>query len=134
MKFEAGNIWSGSKNGIAVLTNPTEIAFRKGNLKSHYPVMYNGKIYADSEALYHKLSVNCKADNERCYEFCTVAIICKLNQYPRIVKAIEDSGGVAFLKKCSHKVYGKCARWEGNGLDSGFIRCLIKAYEAVTII
>lgn len=48
------NIWSGASDSfLASLTNPTELAKRKGNLKSSYPVTdKNGKVWADSEAAY----------------------------------------------------------------------------------
>lgn len=39
--IKLGNIWSGSKT-FAVFTNPTELAYRKGNLKHHYPIVFNG--------------------------------------------------------------------------------------------
>ena len=47
------NIWSGCSIGIgAALTNPTELAFRKGNLKNHYPVEFKGRVFRDAEAAY----------------------------------------------------------------------------------
>ena len=128
-KFKPGNIWSGAKNGLAVLTNPTEIAFKKGNLKKHYPVVYNGRTYRDSEAFYKAKSRDVKPNTKRCYQICSCAISLKLKQHPEIFETIKLSGGVAFLEKCSHKVYNKSRRWEGNGRDSGYIRCLINAYE-----
>ena len=60
-KFSPGNIWSGSSQ-LAVLTNPTELAFRKGNLKHHYPVEYSGKTFADVEAAYKCLKGETKGD------------------------------------------------------------------------
>lgn len=126
--FKPGNIWSGNRN-LAVLTNPTEIAFRKGNLKRHYPITYHGTIYKDSEAFYQAKTRGIKPDTERCYQICHCAILLKLRQYPEIFKAIEDSGGIEFLKQCSHVVYNKSSRWEGFGENSGYIRCLISAFK-----
>jgi len=40
------NIWSGSSemNGLgAALTNPTELSFKKGKIKHHYPVVFNNQ-------------------------------------------------------------------------------------------
>jgi len=130
IKLKAGNIWSGSKS-LAVFTNPTEIAFRKGNLKKHYPVEYGGKKYRDSEALYQFLSRNDKADSNLCYKHCVKALCCKLYQYPHLIEVIKYNGGVNWLEQCGHVVNGKNPRWEGFGNKSGFIRCLITAYKTL---
>jgi len=129
--FKAGNIWSGADGGLAVLTNPTEIAFRKGKLKRHYPLSYNDKTYRDSEAFYKAKSYNVKPNTKRCYQICKCAIVMKLQQYPEIFEAIKNSGGIEFLEQCSHIVYNTSRRWEGHGVGSGYIRCLIGAYELV---
>lgn len=133
IKLAPGNIFSGSKT-LAVFTNPTEIAFRKGNLKNHYPVVFNGRKYKDSEELYQKLSRIHKHDAESCYILCTYAIRTKLWQYPELIDTIAFNGGVKWLAKCSHHVNGKSPRWEGDGMKSGFIRCLILAYKNVSEI
>lgn len=51
MKLPAGNIYSGSRM-LAVLTAPTELARRKGNLRNSYPVMLDWVEYADVETAY----------------------------------------------------------------------------------
>jgi len=127
-----GNIWSGAKSGLAVLTNPTELAFRKGNLRRHWPVEWDGKAYPDSEALYQFFSKNCKGDADACYGMCTHAVACKLYQYPVVFESIKISCGVNFLEQCSHFVNGRSPRWEGKGVESGFIRCLITAYKELS--
>ena len=131
-KLGAGNIWSGSRT-LAVFTNPTTLAKRKGNLKHDYPVMFRGKRYVDAEAAYQKvkragpwLSV---VERER---LMVKVIIAKLEQYPLLVETITDSGGLAWLEKCSHVVNGRSS-WEGIGRKSGFVRCLIAAYQHMEV-
>ena len=125
MKWKPGNIWSGSKR-LAVLTNPTDLAYRKGNLEKKYPVIFRGKTYADVEEIYKEF----KGGMESMEKIMEEGIVCKLIQYPRITEMILNSGGSKFLESCSHKVYGK-SWWEGEGIESPFIRVLIRAYETV---
>jgi len=127
VKLEPGNIWSGSRT-LAVFTAPTEIAFRKGNLKNHYPVKdYNEKEYPDAEALYQHMSKDHKANFRHLTEIMTGVLIGKFEQYPILLETIAISGGVDFFNKCCHKINGN-KRWEGDGIDSWFIRCLRDAY------
>jgi hypothetical protein len=126
IKIKPGNIWSGDKYR-AVFTNPTEIAFRKGNLQNHYPVYFRDRKFADAEEAYKIF----KASAPDRYELCTAVIFAKLRQYPSLVTTITANGGEDWIKKCSHHVYDKCAYWEGDGEDSGFIRCLLKAYKQI---
>jgi len=44
---------------------------------------------------------------------------------------IEANGDEEWIKRCSHHVYGKSKFWEGDGLKSGFIRCLLVAYRTI---
>ena len=124
MKFEIGNISSNSPT-LAVLTNPTELAKRKGNLIEHYPVAYKGIEYADAERMFQEIK-RFPGD----VEMMVLTLKCKLEQYPRIVKSIGDSGGSSFLEKCNHRVNGR-NWWEGSGMDSPFIECLVEAYKKV---
>ncbi len=127
------NIFSGSKecNGLgAALTNPTALALRKGTLRSAYPVTVRGRTFKDSEAAYQTL----KRESDRMSfaelkELMVEVLICKLEQYPRLVTAIDRRGGVAWLESCRHVVNG--GRWEGNGVESAFIGCLIKAFTHI---
>jgi len=54
----------------------------------------------------------------------------KLRQYPRLMKALEDRGGVTWIENAEHTVTGR-GRWEGKGRDSNFLDVLAKAYESV---
>ena len=122
------NIWSGSNIQLgAVLTNPTELSFRKGKLKYHYPVEFRGQIFPDAEAAYqHFKTGNLEED----MAVMTKIIVAKLQQHPRLFHAIAANGGIAWLEQCSHKVVGN-VRWEGVGRSSNFIVCLIRAYAIV---
>ena len=126
--MEPGNIWSGSET-LAVLTNPTELAFSLGNLKQHYPIIINGAEFADVEDYYQQS----KGEGERSFAeleaIMKIGIMAKFRQYPQIVKFIDDNGGIEWLEKCSHHVNG--GRWDGDSLDSPFIRCLVESYRIV---
>jgi hypothetical protein len=125
--LQAGNIWSGAGKGLAVLTNPTELAKRKGNLRNSYPVVFRGCEYADAEAAYQANKKRVSMGQKRIGLMAEI-IECKLEQHPAIMQMITDSGGIKFIEACSHIVYGR-SWWEGKGLASPFIMALSIAYE-----
>jgi len=125
--LQAGNIWSGAGKGLAVLTNPTELAKRKGKLRNSYPVVFRGREYKDSESAFQATKKSVPMGKER-IGLMSEIIECKLRQHPAIMQMLTDSGGVKFIKSCSHIVYGK-NWWEGKGLASPFIMALSIAYE-----
>jgi hypothetical protein len=55
-------------------------------------------------------------------------IAAKLTQHPELLRGIRERGGVAWLERCCHVVGVRNSRWEGEGRESRFIRCLIAAY------
>ncbi|MEG5063066.1 hypothetical protein QUB33_05520 [Microcoleus sp. B3-A4] len=125
--MEGINIWSGSDMGIgAALTNPTELAFRKGNIKKRYPVVFRDVNFPDAEAAYQKHK---SRDLQESIEIMTEIIVCKLQQHPRLFEEITKRGGVEWLKRCRHIVGVRNSRWEGYGLESNFILCLVFAYQ-----
>ena len=127
--MEGINIWSGSSYSIgAVLTNPTELAYRKGKLKNHYPVKFKDIVYPDAEAAYQANKVNEIACD---MAIMTSVIVAKLTQYPQIIESIDRFGGIDWLKSCSHHITGK-SRWEGCRKNSNFIICLVRAYETIS--
>jgi hypothetical protein len=126
MRLLPGNIFSGDPSR-AVFTNPTEIARWKGTLKHHYPVVFRGIKFIDAERAYRVF----KDQASDRYQLCTEIIIAKLEQYPLLVETIDESGGEDWIKQCSHHVYNKSKFWEGSGLKSGFIRCLLAAYKNI---
>lgn len=127
--IEPGNIWSGNP-ALAALTNPTELAFSKGCLSKHYPITLDNVEYPDAEAAYQDLKW--KYGDQHTLTTTMIHILKhKLLQYPELTDMITISGGVEWLARCSHEVYGK-GNWEGIGADSQFIRCLIQAYKEVS--
>lgn len=128
IKIPPGNIWSGDPVR-AVFTNPTEIAEWKGNLKRHYPITFHGIRYADAEGAYNAY----RSQSSDLYKLCTEIIVAKFEQHPFLVDVIEANGDEEWIKQCSHHVYNKSKFWEGDGLESGFIRCLLAAYKIAII-
>jgi len=131
MMLKPGNIYSGNKN-LAVLTNPTELAFHKGNLKNHYPIYYQGQRWSDLEQAYLAHKEN-KSFNQR--KILMIQLISlKLLTYPKIFWTIHNSGGLDWIQQCCHITSSNSQTWEGNGRDSAFIDCLYLAYEALISI
>jgi hypothetical protein len=125
--MEGINIWPGSDIGIgAALINPTELAFRKNKIKNHYPVTFRGVNFRDAESAYQEYK---SRDMQESIEIMTEIIVCKLQQHPRLFEAITQRGGVEWLKRCRHIVGVRNSRWEGYGLESNFILCLVFAYQ-----
>ena len=132
LQLAPGNIWSGDKR-LAVFTNPTELAFRKGNLKRHYPVIYRGQQWPDIEAAYHAHKEGLNFEQRQ--TLLTKLIGLKLLAYPDIFTVLQNSGGLAWIEQCRHYTGARTKgmhTWEGIGLDSAFIRCLYRAYAALT--
>jgi hypothetical protein len=131
MKLAPGNIWSGNRR-LAVFTNPTELAFRKGMLKNHYPLTVDLLTYPDLEAAYQVMSKDMKHDMIPLKALMIGLMHLKLEQYPVLVETIRESGGFEWITRCCHYATmkpRKNARWEGNGLDSAFIECLFNAFK-----
>lgn len=133
IKLAPDNIWSGSKT-LAVLTNPTELAKRKGNLKHSYPVRYLGVDYPDVETAYQQIKQDFehRLTMDRCKALLTLIIAAKLQQHPQLVEFIQFNGGIDWLEQCSHFTNARTAHfkaWEGNGRNSAFIHCLICAFK-----
>lgn len=123
------NIFSGEKGLGGALTNPTELARRKGSIVERYPVTYRKKMYPDAEIAYFALASASDSDNDR---LMVELIACKLRQHPRLLEAITARGGVSWLGTCSHFTSARSegfSSWEGQGRASRFIRNLIAGYE-----
>lgn len=116
---------------LAALTNPTEIARRRGNLSHSYLVVdKTGRRWPDSEAAYKAFKTGNTPRDERVM---VRIIAAKLRQHPELMKGIDERGGVALLERCTHLVGVKNSRWEGQGVESRFIRCLIADYADVEV-
>jgi hypothetical protein len=132
-----GNIFSGERSARTVLTNPTELARKKGNLRHSYPVTIDGVTYPDAEEAYQRLMLKLghfagMAEREA---LCTRVIEAKLRQHGQLAEFITANGGVQWLAQCRHFTRARTeafAEWEGVGYESAFIRCLVRAYRTVT--
>jgi hypothetical protein len=132
-----GNIFSGERSARTVLTNPTELARRKGNLRHSYPVEIDGVVYPDAEEAYQRLKLGLDhfagmAEREA---LCTRVIEAKLRKHPQLAEFITVNGGVQWLAQCRYFTGARTqavSEWEGVGYESAFIRCLVRAYRTVT--
>ncbi|MFZ2361902.1 MAG: DUF4326 domain-containing protein [Anaerolineae bacterium] len=132
-----GNIFSGERSARTVLTNPTELARKKGNLRHSYPVEIDGVAYPDAEEAYQRLKLGLghfagMAEREA---LCARVIEAKLRQHGQLIEFITVNGGVQWLAQCRHFTGARTqafSEWEGVGLESAFIRCLVRAYRTVT--
>lgn len=123
------NIYSGAGGLGSALTNPTELAFRKGVLNVRYPVVFAGREWADVETAYLTLKGQDEHEND---ELMAELIATKLTQHPSLMNAIEVRGARGFLEACSHFTSARTERfqaWEGQGRESRFIRNLIAGFE-----
>lgn len=112
---------------LSALTNPTELARKKGNLTRAYPVTdKTGRRWPDAEAAYKAYKTG---DTPRDERIMVRIVAAKLEQHPELLAGVRARGGVAFLESCSHLVGVRGSRWEGRGRESRFIRCLIAAFE-----
>lgn len=124
------NIFSGEKGLAGALTNPTEMARRKGNITQRYPVSVNNKEYVDVETAYQQLKV--AGDHKFNDELMANLISQKFLTHTRLMDAVTAKGGVSFLEACSHFTGARSESfrsWEGQGRESRFIRNLIWGYE-----
>ena len=124
------NIFSGESGLGAALTNPTELARRKGRVAQSYPVVFAGKRYPDVETAYHLLAD--KADTVCTDRLMAELIAAKFRQHSELAQSVASRGGAAWLAQCTHwtGAQSQSARnWEGAGLSSRFIRNLVKGYE-----
>lgn len=128
------NIFSGSQGIGGALTNMSERAREKGKIKHSYPVLINDVRYPDSEAAYQALKI---PGNVEYNDGLMIDIISlKFIQNRKLLDLVTRNGGVSWLKKCSHFTNAVSTRfqaWEGQGMDSRFIRDLVFGYnKAIT--
>jgi hypothetical protein len=127
--MEGLNIFSGEHGLGGALTNPTEMARRKGCIDVRYPVTFHSRAYPDVELAYHVLaSGNVESDDDLMANL----IAQKFLEHPALLETVTAKGGVAFLENCSHFTNARSAdfqSWEGQGRESRFIRNLVSGYE-----
>ena len=55
----------------------------------------------------------------------------KFQKNPELIDEINAQGGLEFIKNSSHNVGVPNSRWEGDGMESNFIKVLAKSYTKV---
>jgi hypothetical protein len=138
-------ISSNAKGLAAALTNPTELAKSKGNLKESYPVYFQwlnkegeaeDNEFKDVEQAYQKLKDNSEAktkpakENSNNYKLMVELIKAKLEQHPRLVSEITKQGGSAWILSSTHQPTKQNSVWETGG-QNWFIESLNDAYLSV---
>lgn len=122
------NIFSGADTELgAALTNPTVLARNKGALKRSYPVTFNGNRFPDAEAAY-QISKQYAHDNE---SLMVEILVAKFRQHPELTAEVSANGGAEWLMTCDHLTNARsdsAQRWEGRGVESRYIRTLVKAF------
>lgn len=128
-KIRGTNIYSGTIDGelAAALTNPTELARRKGKLGTAFPVEFRDRVWPDAEAAYLTLARFCPDEVERDNLMIDI-IYAKFVQHPKLLTQVYLAGGEAFLSCCRHFT-GHTNEWTGVGQASRFIRNLVAAYK-----
>lgn len=125
------NIFSGAEGLGGALTNPTELARRKGCVKQAYPVLFAGRLWTDVETAYHVLAQDTAVVEER--DALMIELIAsKFRQHDELRRQVTENGGAPWLRACSHFTNARTARaqsWEGAGLESRFIRNLVLGFE-----
>ena len=127
------NIFSGEPGLGGALTNPTELAKRKGCITVRYPVTYHNRAYPDVELAYHVLASGDVAEDD---ELMANLVSQKFLQNPDLLAEVAGRGGVAFLQLCSHFTNARSTgfqAWEGTGPQSRFIRNLVAGYQKALI-
>lgn len=125
------NIFSGATGLGGALTNPTELARRKGCIPEAYPVLFEGRNWTDVETAYHVLAQHTDVPEER-DALMVELIAAKFRQHPKLRQEVDEHGGAAWLERCSHFTNARTARaqsWEGAGMESRFIRNLVAGFQ-----
>jgi len=128
-----GNEISSNAKGLsAALTNPTELAKSKGNIKESYPVEFRGKKYKDAEAAYQALKGTATKDEgpNSTYNLMVEIIKAKLTQHPSLVNQITEKGGSKWILASTHQPTKQNTVWETGG-KNWFIKALNDAYLKV---
>lgn len=123
------NIFSGVAGLGGYLTNPTEMARAKGCVPRACRVTFAGKLYPDAEAAYQ---ANKRPKPDENDTMMAEVIAAKFRQHPFLVEEVQEKGGAPWLATCSHFTGAKtpgAQSWEGAGLESRFIRNLVRGYE-----
>jgi hypothetical protein len=127
------NIFSGATGLGGALTNPTELARRKGCVDKAYSIRFKGRDWVDVETAYHVLAQVDPTEEAR-DALMVELIAAKFRQHPELLQAVEAQGGSAWLCQCTHFTQARSERaqsWEGAGMESRFIRNLVAGFDRV---
>jgi hypothetical protein len=129
---EGVEISSNAKGLAAALTNPTELARRKGNLDRSYTVTFEGKTYPDAETAYQELKSAATMDDgpNNTYNLMVRIIKAKLEQHPELITQISEQGGSDWILSSTHQPSSKNTVWETGG-KNWFIKALNEAYTSI---
>ena len=127
------NIFSGADTELgAALTNPTELARQKGRLSKRYSLTFAGKLYSEVEQAYHVLATERADKHAKDRDALMIELIAaKFMQHSDLFEQVKERGGAEFLQACSHWTQARTPgsqSWEGQGLESRFIRNLVAGY------
>lgn len=113
------------------LTNPSEYSTLEYNVEPIYKEnsskfdvntkqrILNNKVVSEEQALKHDMNLMYKLQVE------------KFEKHPELIDEINAKGGLEFIKNSSHIIGVPNSRWEGEGMNSNFIKVLAKSYEKV---
>lgn len=113
------------------LTNPSDYSTLKYNVEPIYKEnsskfdvntkqrILNNKVVSEEQALKHDMNLMYKLQVE------------KFEKHPELIDEINAKGGLEFIKNSSHIIGVPNSRWEGEGMNSNFIKVLAKSYEKV---
>lgn len=128
------NIFSGATGLGAALTNPTELARKKGCISKAYPVLFRGRLWPDAETAYQVLAQAGMNEAER-DALMLELIAAKFRQHEDLLQEVVARGGREWLMTCTHFTQARTERaqsWEGAGLESRFIRNLVAGFDRVS--
>jgi hypothetical protein len=138
-------ISSNSKGLGGALTNPTELAKSKGNIKNSYPIYYQwlnkdgeaqDQNFKDVEEAYQTLKDSSESktkpsiENSNNYKLMVDLLRTKLQQYPELSDLITKQGGSAWILSSTHQPTSNNTVWETGG-KNWFIKALNDAYTSV---
>jgi len=129
--FKQGNIEYKNKK-LCVLDWQTQESYQLKLLQQDYPIFYNNFEYPDMMSCYNAQIQDKKKRTMREKEDILIDIMIeRFLQYPLILQKLVESNGVLFFMNCSHFSdydYSDKVYWDGDGENSGYIRCCIHSY------
>ena len=137
MAIAAGiNIFTGNRADAGLgtaLTNPMVLSQKKGTIARAYPVVFQGRTYPDAETCFQALKHSRYSGPVPNVDLQLLQVIIahKLLQHETLYNAIAQRGSVEWLQRCWHRTAARTPAyqwWEGEGMSSPMIRCLVKGY------